>query len=144
MWDGMFKGRIRVVRWLVFFFCRLSVSLLFVSKCLIIREFLYLELLTLSLECGLLKVEIVTLHCSMKSKINVQFGKRVAELRKLQGISQEELAFRCDVHRTYIGSIERGEKSPTLNTIEKFAKGLGVEIIELFKYDPRCEQNNDF
>ena len=79
----------------------------------------------------------------MKSKINVQFGKRVAEIRRLQGISQEELAFRCDVHRTYIGSIERGEKSPTLNTIEKFAKGLGVEIIELFRYDTGCFKNND-
>lgn len=79
----------------------------------------------------------------MKSKINIQFGTRVAEFRKQQGISQEELAFRCDVHRTYIGSIERGEKSPTLNTIAKFAKGLGVEIIELFKYDTGRIENND-
>ncbi len=75
----------------------------------------------------------------MKSKIDIQFGLRIAELRRQLNISQEELAERCDVHRTYIGSIERGEKSPTLNTIEKFAKGLGVEIIELFKYDPGCE-----
>lgn len=75
----------------------------------------------------------------MKSKIDIQFGLRIAELRRQLNISQEELAERCGVHRTYIGSIERGEKSPTLNTIEKFAKGLGVEIIELFKYDPRCE-----
>lgn len=64
--------------------------------------------------------------------INILFGKKIAELRKRIGISQEELAFRCDVHRTYVGSIERGEKSPTLRTIEKFAKGLGVDIIELF------------
>ena len=75
----------------------------------------------------------------MKSKIYIQFGLRIAELRRQLNISQEELAERCGVHRTYIGSIERGEKSPTLNTIEKFAKGLGVEIIELFKYDPGCE-----
>ncbi|MBR1577928.1 MAG: helix-turn-helix transcriptional regulator [Bacteroidales bacterium] len=75
----------------------------------------------------------------MKSKIDIQFGLRIAELRRQLNISQEELAERCGVHRTYIGSIERGEKSPTLNTIEKFAKGLGVEIIELFKYDPGCE-----
>lgn len=95
--------------------------------------------LSLPLECGILKIEFLPLCHPMKSKINVQFGKRVVELRKLQGISQEELVFRCDVHRTYIGFIERGEKSPTLNTIEKFAKGLGVEIVELFKYDPGCE-----
>ena len=71
----------------------------------------------------------------MKSKIDIQFGARIAKLRKQLNISQEELAERCGVHRTYIGSIERGEKSPTLNTLAKFAKGLDVEIIEFFKYD---------
>ena len=69
----------------------------------------------------------------MKSKIDIQFGLRIAELRRQLNISQEELAERCGVHRTYIGSIERGEKSPTLNTIEKFARGLNVELIDLFK-----------
>lgn len=67
----------------------------------------------------------------MKSRINVDFGKRVAELRRERGLSQEELAFRCDIHRTYIGFIERGEKSPTLNTINKLAQGLDVEIKDL-------------
>lgn len=69
----------------------------------------------------------------MKSNINIIFGKRVAELRNEQHISQEELAFRCGIHRTYIGAIERGEKSPTLNTIEKIAKGLNVQIIQLWE-----------
>ncbi|HIY49100.1 MAG TPA: helix-turn-helix transcriptional regulator [Candidatus Barnesiella excrementavium] len=69
----------------------------------------------------------------MTSDINQIFGYRVAEIRKLLGISQEELAFRCGVHRTYIGAIERGEKSPTLNTIEKLAKGLGIQIYDFFK-----------
>ena len=46
------------------------------------------------------------------------FGEKVAELRRKQHLSQEELADKCGIHRTYIGSIERGEKSPTLNTIE--------------------------
>ncbi|MCX4259042.1 MAG: helix-turn-helix transcriptional regulator [Muribaculaceae bacterium] len=64
--------------------------------------------------------------------MNIQFGARVAEMRKLRGISQEELAFRCGVHRTYIGSIERGEKSPTLNTIQKIAAGLNTDIKSLF------------
>lgn len=67
----------------------------------------------------------------MKSIINIQFGERIAELRKQLYLSQEELAERCGVHRTYIGTIERGEKSPTLNTIEKLAKGLNVSILEL-------------
>lgn len=68
----------------------------------------------------------------MKSEVNIKFGARVAEIRKHLNISQEELADRCGVHRTYIGSIERGEKSPTLSTIEKFAIGLGVGIKDLF------------
>ena len=69
----------------------------------------------------------------MKSQIDIQFGERIAVLRKQREFSQEELAERCGVHRTYIGSIERGEKSPTLNTIAKFAKGLDIEIADLFK-----------
>lgn len=69
----------------------------------------------------------------MEIDINKAFGKAVADLRKERHITQEELAFRCDIHRTYMGAIERGEKSPTLNTIEKLAKGLNIPIIELFK-----------
>lgn len=68
----------------------------------------------------------------MKNKINLIFGERVAELRRKQHLSQEELADKCGIHRTYIGSIERGEKSPTLNTIEKIATGLNVQITDLF------------
>lgn len=68
----------------------------------------------------------------MASNINQTFGSRIAEIRRLLGISQEELAFRCGVHRTYIGAIERGEKSPTLNTILKLAKGLNVKINDFF------------
>lgn len=70
----------------------------------------------------------------MKDSINIEFGKTVAKFRKQIGISQEELAFRCGVHRTYIGALERGEKSPTLNTIHKIATGLGVKIPDLFNF----------
>lgn len=70
----------------------------------------------------------------MKSNVNVAFGKRVAELRKKAGYSQEKFAFKCDVDRTYIGVVERGEKSPTLNTIEKIASALGISKSELFDY----------
>lgn len=70
----------------------------------------------------------------MKSNINKLFGKRVAELRKEKHLSQEDLADICGVHRTYIGAIERGEKSPTLNSVDKIAKGLDVSVKDLF-YD---------
>lgn len=71
---------------------------------------------------------------NMKSEINIQFGKRVIELRKIKGITQEELAYRCDIQRSYMGVIERGEKSVTLNTIEKIAAGLEVSVIELMSF----------
>lgn len=68
----------------------------------------------------------------MKENINTEFGKRIAYLRNEQNISQEELAFRCGLHRAYVGFIERGEKSPTLNTVAKLAKGLNTSIKNLF------------
>lgn len=70
----------------------------------------------------------------MENNINIRFGKRVASLRKSIGISQEELSFRCGIHRAYMGTIERGEKSVTLDTVEKVAGGLGVTIKELFDF----------
>jgi Predicted transcriptional regulators len=70
----------------------------------------------------------------MKTNVNIAFGKRVAELRKNAGYSQEQFAFKCEVDRTYIGVVERGEKSPTLNTIVKIASALGISMSELFDY----------
>lgn len=70
----------------------------------------------------------------MKKDVNIAFGKRVAELRKKAGFSQESFAFKCDIDRAYIGTIERGEKSPTLNTIDKIANALSISISELFNY----------
>lgn len=65
-------------------------------------------------------------------EILIKFGERVRSLRKEQKISQEELSFRADLHRTYIGMIERAEKNITLINIDKIAKALNVKIIELF------------
>lgn len=70
----------------------------------------------------------------MKNDVNIAFGRRVAELRKKACLSQEQFAFKCDIDRTYIGTLERGEKSPTLNTIEKIARALGISKSELFNY----------
>lgn len=70
----------------------------------------------------------------MKTAENIAFGKRVAELRKAAGFSQEQFAFKCGIDRTYVGTIERGEKSPTLNTIVKISQALGISKCELFNY----------
>jgi transcriptional regulator with XRE-family HTH domain len=64
--------------------------------------------------------------------ILIKFGNTVRELRKNLNISQEELSFRVELHRTYIGMIERAEKNITLINIGKIAKGLNVEIKDLF------------
>lgn len=69
----------------------------------------------------------------MNENVNIVFGKFITEKRKANGLSQEELAFRCGIHRTYIGAIERGEKSPTLNTIEKISRGLNISISDLWE-----------
>lgn len=67
----------------------------------------------------------------MKRSILVKFGKRVREERQKQGLSQEGLANKAGVHRTYIGMIERAEKNITLINIEKITKALGVTIDDL-------------
>ena len=69
----------------------------------------------------------------MKGRVNILFGERLSKLRRLKGVSQEEFADRCGIHRTYIGALERGEKSPTLNTIEKIANALEITMKELFE-----------
>ena len=61
-----------------------------------------------------------------KTASEALFGKEVAKLRKALGISQEELAFRAEVHRTYISQLERGLKSPTLGMILKLSRALKI------------------
>lgn len=68
----------------------------------------------------------------MSKTILSRFGDRVSEERHKQKISQEELAARAGVHRTYIGMIERAEKNVTLENIEKIAKALKLEVRDLF------------
>lgn len=64
--------------------------------------------------------------------ITETFGHRLRELRTAKGLSQEALALACDLDRTYIGGIERGERNVSLVNIEKIAVALGVSIRELF------------
>lgn len=66
-----------------------------------------------------------------KSEILIKFGERVREVRTQKGLSQEQLAHLADVHRTYIGMIERAEKNITLISIEKIANALEIKISDL-------------
>ena len=69
-----------------------------------------------------------------KHEILNLFGENVRKYRRLLNISQEELAFKADLHRTYIGMIERAEKNITLTNIEKIANALEVKIEDLFRF----------
>lgn len=60
------------------------------------------------------------------------FGKNVQRIRKEQGLSQEKLAEKANLHRTYIGMIERAEKNITLVNIGKIATALNTNIKSLF------------
>lgn len=71
----------------------------------------------------------------MNTKVLKNFGNRVKELRLKQGISQEELAEKINVHRTYIGFIERGERNPALLNIYKISRALRVKLPILFDFD---------
>ena len=58
-------------------------------------------------------------------------SENLRALRRDRGLSQEELAEICSLHRTYVGSVERGERNVTLSTLEAFAQALGVSVISL-------------
>lgn len=68
-----------------------------------------------------------------KKNILIIFGEKVREIRKEKGLSQEELAHKADLHRTYIGMIERAEKNITLLNIEKIANALQINISNLLE-----------
>ena len=67
-------------------------------------------------------------------KITEKFGNKIKEIRQELGISQEELSFRAELHRTYISSIELGKRNVSLINIEKLAKALECEITDFFTY----------
>jgi transcriptional regulator with XRE-family HTH domain len=68
-----------------------------------------------------------------RHSIQERFGATVRRLRTDKGLSQEEFAATVGIHRTYIGGIERGERNPTLTTIERIARALEVDPASLLR-----------
>ncbi|MBL8024062.1 MAG: helix-turn-helix transcriptional regulator [Elusimicrobia bacterium] len=66
-----------------------------------------------------------------ESNIKKELGARIRALRKRHGLTQEEMAEKCDLHWTYIGGLERGERNPTLTTMQRVAAGLSVGLNQL-------------
>lgn len=62
------------------------------------------------------------------------FGQRVVELRKKQGLTQEELADKAEIERSYMGAIERGERNPTLVKVFQLSKALEISVKEFFDF----------
>lgn len=67
-----------------------------------------------------------------KNNYLVRFGLALRHRRNQQKLTQEELANLCDLDRTYIGSVERGERNVSLINIHKIASALNIEVKELF------------
>jgi transcriptional regulator with XRE-family HTH domain len=69
----------------------------------------------------------------MAEDIKTRFGKALRRRRQKLGVSQEAFADMCDLDRTYVGGIERGERNVALANIEKIAKTLRLSLSELFR-----------
>lgn len=69
----------------------------------------------------------------MSSNARKIFAKRLKQIRQMRGLSQEELAEIAGLHRTYVGSVERGERNVSIDNMERLAKALEVDITALLQ-----------
>ncbi len=69
----------------------------------------------------------------MRGDLPAAIGHRVRKLRQAVNISQEELAERADLHRNYVGSVERGERDIGVTALSRLANALGVSLAEFFQ-----------
>lgn len=67
--------------------------------------------------------------------IKEQVGKRIKELRIANNMSQEDFAFKCELDRTYITSLERGKRNISLVNLEKIANALNMTLSQFFDFD---------
>ncbi len=61
-------------------------------------------------------------------------GRRIRTLRKSRNLTQEQLGGKAGINYKHLGAIERGDENPSLSVLDKIADGLGVEILELFRF----------
>jgi len=75
---------------------------------------------------------------------NVAFGCVLAEKRKGLGLSQERLGFEAEMDRSFIGLLERGQRSPTLNTMMRLCQVLDISLTQLSALvEAKLERKND-
>lgn len=68
------------------------------------------------------------------SKIQVKVGIQIQKIRELKGLSQQDLAAKCNFEKSNMSRLEAGNVNPTLSTLEKVATALEINIIELFNF----------
>lgn len=65
------------------------------------------------------------------NRISAKIGTKIKLIRTKLGISQEELGYRAGINKNSVGSIERGESSPTIDTLDMIAKALEISLVDL-------------
>ena len=66
--------------------------------------------------------------------LQINVGKQIQKLRESRGLSQQDLAAKCNFEKSNMSRLEAGRVNPTLSTLEKVAKALDVSIAELFRF----------
>lgn len=74
-------------------------------------------------------------------EIQAVVGRNVKRYRELKGVSQEELAFQSDLHRTYVSGVERGIRNPTVAIVARLAAALGVSPAALLELPERLSES---
>lgn len=70
----------------------------------------------------------------LDNSLQINVGKNIQRLRELKGISQQDLAAKCNFEKSNMSRLEAGRVNPTLSTLEKVANGLEIKLIELFNF----------
>ena len=78
-----------------------------------------------------------------REKISCKIGERIRRFRAEQHLSQEALALSCEIHPAYLGRLERGEKCPTIDTLYRLAKALGIPVYKLIDIDGDMDNISD-
>ena len=73
----------------------------------------------------------------------VLLGRRIREIRKAKGLTQEELGSKADVSYKFVGEIERGQQNPSFDILVKIACALEIELLDLFRFEQEITNRKD-
>src|SRR3989338_3703050 len=84
----------------------------------------------------------ILLPKGVSMNILLSLGKRIQTVREKAGLTQEQLEEKSGINTKYISAIERGQKNVTVKTLDKIAKGLKIELYELFLFSEGLESES--